>query len=108
MHRRATAYAERAMDGTADLPHELGALLRSHRSRLGLTQRELAARAGLSARTIQDLERGLAVPHRTTMKRLLAALGLRGEQRRAFEAALRKKPPPTSISSNLPLELTSF
>ena len=39
-----------------------GALLRQHRLALGLTQEALAERAGLSWRTVQDLERGVARP----------------------------------------------
>jgi DNA-binding XRE family transcriptional regulator len=39
-------------------PSTFGALLRQHRLSAGLTQEELADLAGLSARTIADLERG--------------------------------------------------
>jgi DNA-binding XRE family transcriptional regulator len=35
-----------------------GMLLRAHRTRLGLTQEELAERAGLSERTLRNLEGG--------------------------------------------------
>jgi transcriptional regulator with XRE-family HTH domain len=35
-----------------------GELLRDHRRAAGLTQEELAERAGLSARSISELERG--------------------------------------------------
>jgi transcriptional regulator with XRE-family HTH domain len=39
--------------------HELGKLIREARARLGLTQRELALRAGLSQNTLNRLESGL-------------------------------------------------
>jgi transcriptional regulator with XRE-family HTH domain len=38
-----------------------GALLRQHRLEAGLTQEGLAERAGVSARGVQDLERGVRV-----------------------------------------------
>src|SRR5579859_1760930 len=54
-----------------------GALLRSYRTRAGLTQEELAERAGLSRRGIADLERGARrAPHADTVQRLGAALEL--------------------------------
>jgi transcriptional regulator with XRE-family HTH domain len=45
----------------------------------GLTQEELAAQAGVSARTISDIERGLTRrSHHDTMALLAEALGLSG------------------------------
>ena len=41
-----------------------GALLRHHRLAAGLTQEALAERSGLSARGVQDLERGLRLAPR--------------------------------------------
>jgi predicted ATPase/DNA-binding XRE family transcriptional regulator len=53
-----------------------GSQLRRQRLAAGLTQEELAERAGLSARGIQDLERGARrAPHPETVRRLTAALG---------------------------------
>jgi predicted ATPase/transcriptional regulator with XRE-family HTH domain/uncharacterized protein HemY len=49
-----------------------GALLRRHRFAAGLTQEDLAERAGVSARGVQDLERGLRVAPRAETVRLLA------------------------------------
>ena len=40
-----------------------GDLLRGYRLAAGLTQEELAAQAGLSARGLSDLERGPDEPH---------------------------------------------
>jgi len=66
------------------------ALLRQFRTEAGLTQEELAAAAGLSARSVSDLERGVALTARKETARLLAdALGLMGATRASFEAVAR-------------------
>ena len=68
----------------------LGDLLRHHRTAAGLTQEDLAERAGLSADTISLLERGEhRRPHRDTVQRLAAALGLSHQERVRFETATR-------------------
>ncbi len=73
-----------------------GALLRAHRLAAGLTQEELAEKAGLSRRGISDLERGARThPYRETLKLLIEALGLVGQQRSAFLAAARESAYPT-------------
>jgi DNA-binding SARP family transcriptional activator len=51
-------------------PMEFGKLLRAHRNRLTWTQAELAARAGVSERTIHGLELGRSRPRRTTVELL--------------------------------------
>lgn len=67
-----------------------GSLLRRHRAAAGLTQEELAERAGLSARAISDLERGIKrAPRKDTVALLTQALGLTPRQRDAFTAAAR-------------------
>jgi predicted ATPase/transcriptional regulator with XRE-family HTH domain len=54
-----------------------GALLRQHRLTAGLTQEALAERAGISARGVQDLERGVRrAPRAETVRLLAEALGL--------------------------------
>ena len=60
-------------------------LLREYRQRAGLTQEELAERAGISSRVVSDIERGLIKrSRRDTKLRLANALGLDGETRNAF------------------------
>ena len=67
-----------------------GGLLRQLRADAGLTQEELAEAAGLSPRSVSDLERGINLSARKDTARLLAdALGLAGPQRGLFEAAAR-------------------
>ncbi len=56
---------------------DLGLLLRRHRREAGLTQEELAEQAGISARAVSDIERGLRTTiYRDTAKRLADALKL--------------------------------
>ena len=68
----------------------LGRLLRRHREQARLTQEELADRAGVSARTISDIERGVrARAYADTAARLSVALGLTETDRAAFLNAAR-------------------
>ena len=82
------------------LPTTFGALLRRHRLAAGLTQEGLAERAGLSARGVQDLERGVhAAPRAETVRLLAEALGLeaagaRRPARRRPPGAGRARAPP--------------
>jgi transcriptional regulator with XRE-family HTH domain len=63
-------------------------LLRQHRLAMGVSQEELAERAGLSTRGISDLERGIRThPHPETVRLLADALGLGGTARAAFVRA---------------------
>jgi predicted ATPase/DNA-binding XRE family transcriptional regulator len=95
------------MDAITSPTDGIGELLRQHRARAGLTQEALAERAGLSARGVQDIERGLSTPQRETLRRLVSALELDDLARRELEAAGRRRPP-TVIRTNLPRQLTSF
>jgi serine/threonine protein kinase/DNA-binding beta-propeller fold protein YncE/class 3 adenylate cyclase len=73
-------------------PSAFAVLLRQHRVEAGLTQEELAERAGLSTRAVSDLERGVnRRPQAHTARQLADALGLRGEPRAAFTAAARDR-----------------
>ncbi|MGC4833506.1 ATP-binding protein [Micromonospora vinacea] len=76
----------RSPAGRTTLPE----LLRGHRRAAGLTQAELASRAGVGVRTVRDLERGRSIrPQRTTVELLAGALALTGTSRAAFLAAAR-------------------
>src|SRR6185503_2677124 len=49
-------------------------LLLRHRGRTGLTQRELATRAGVSLRSVQDWEGGVTLPSTERLRALIRAL----------------------------------
>ncbi|MFE3021960.1 helix-turn-helix domain-containing protein [Streptomyces sp. NPDC059256] len=69
---------------------QVGALIRAHRLRIGLTQRELADLSTISVRAIRDLEHGRATRPRTDTVRLMAdALRLGPRARTALEEAAR-------------------
>jgi class 3 adenylate cyclase/DNA-binding XRE family transcriptional regulator len=84
-------------------------LLRHHRTAAGLTQEELAARAGLSSDAISTLERGVRRrPRKDTVALLADALALPDEERAALAAAARRTPaaslaatPPTEAAAGL-------
>jgi transcriptional regulator with XRE-family HTH domain len=97
-----------------------GVLLQQHRLAAGLSQEELAERAGLSRRGISDLERGARrSPHPATARRLAEALDLADPERAALLASPRAPgesdpnlpavaPASTRRVANLPPDLTSF
>ena len=73
---------------TTQQPPSFGALLRHYRDLAGLTQEELARRAGLSVPTVSNLERGRSqTPYRATVRSLAGALELSGEDRAGLLAA---------------------
>jgi tetratricopeptide (TPR) repeat protein/transcriptional regulator with XRE-family HTH domain len=77
----------------AEPPGEFAVVLRELRRRARRTQQELADAAGLSLRTVSDLERGIAVtPQRETVRLLGDALHLIGPARARFETAARGRP----------------
>jgi predicted ATPase/DNA-binding CsgD family transcriptional regulator/transcriptional regulator with XRE-family HTH domain len=116
-------------------PRVFGELLRRYRVAANLTQEALAEKAGLSARGLSDLERGLRQwPHSETVRRLVVALGLDPTERAQLVAnTVAPLPPhrsfangqgsaaatwPTAVSpvavanqddtNRLPVQLTSF
>src|SRR5579859_584046 len=116
-----------AADGShvdkVDAPGLFAALLERHRVNSGLSQEELAERAGLSRRGISDLERGQRrSPYPATVRQLAQALGLAGEDLATFVAAARRVHPggPTITpagtgplaknqpANTLPIHLTTF
>ncbi|HET7037253.1 MAG TPA: tetratricopeptide repeat protein [Thermomicrobiaceae bacterium] len=95
---------------------EFGELLRSYRVAAGLTQEELAERAGISARAVSDLERGVnRVPRRDTLGMLVDALQLPRDERARWEGARRRlavrpapqQRPATAAMGNLPAPVAS-
>ena len=76
----------------------LGALLRGHRERRGLSQEELAALVDppLSVTTVGNLERGRTRPYRHTLEALCCALALTEEDRARLFAAWRGAVPVTA------------
>ncbi|WP_258037114.1 MULTISPECIES: helix-turn-helix domain-containing protein [unclassified Streptomyces] len=74
---------------TEELP-QLGALIRRHRTRIGLTQRELADLSTISVRAIRDLEQNRVRRPRSETVRLIAdALRLGPRSRDALQQAAR-------------------
>jgi tetratricopeptide (TPR) repeat protein/transcriptional regulator with XRE-family HTH domain len=83
-----------------------GPLLRRYRGRRGLTQEELAERAGLHAQEISQLERGVVRrPRSTTIEFLADALKLDARRREALLRAAHEWPgPETQLGPTLELE----
>ena len=104
---------------TTPSAESFGALLRKYRTAAQLTQAELAERASLSVRGINDLERGARTSPRPETVRLLAdALVLQAEARTVFLAAARRGPrgpareqvlteQPTTVGTVLPTDPTT-
>ncbi len=76
-----------------------GALLKRQRLAAGLSQEQLAERAGLTAQAISVLERGIRrAPYRDTVRALARALGLAGAEAAALEEAIiRVRTPPLPL-----------
>jgi transcriptional regulator with XRE-family HTH domain len=73
-------------------------LLRRLRTEAKLTQEELAAAAGVSARSVSNLERGInRTAHKDTAVLLASALGLTGPAAELFVAAARGTVPPAQV-----------
>lgn len=96
---------------------ELGALLRSYRTRAALTQEGLAELAEVSRRALSDIERGrIKWPQHRTCEALATALRLSGDERVEFLNAARSgklsdpSPPPTltAAPSSFPPLVANF
>ena len=88
----------------------LGVLLRRHREDAQLTQEELADRAGLSARTISDIERGVrSRAYSDTAARLCDALALVASERATFlETARGRSSRSDTTASRVPRPMTAL
>ena len=85
-----------AVDGRSGL--SFAGLLRQLRAEARLTQEELAEAAGLSPRSVSDLERGInRTAHKDTALLLAGALSLEGPVCESFVAAARGKAPPAEV-----------
>lgn len=91
---------------TTDQAATFGSLLRRYRTAAGLTQGQLAERAGMSERAISDLERGARTkPWQDTVALLAGALGLTDEERETLEGAIaRTRRPAEALSVPEPAE----
>ena len=95
-------------------PFAFGDVLRRYRLDAGLTQEQLAERAGVSARSIGDMERGGPhLPRLSTMRQVAAALQLPPADRAMFFAAARQathqprlRPAAGDVPTNLPAPTT--
>src|SRR5947209_8460333 len=110
---------ESGVEGGA--PPSFRELLRQYRDEAGLTQEELAKRAGLSVDSVSLLERNERQrPRAFTVRKLAEALQLSQTDRAHLEMAARRGGPPTAPAGsdltelpgarphNLPSQLTSF
>ena len=78
-----------------------GLLLNCYRMAARLTQEELAAQAGLSPRSISDLERGeRRAPRKETVQLIAEALKFSPAEWATLEAAARQRvaPPPSATT----------
>ncbi|MCT1444455.1 transcriptional regulator [Corynebacterium sanguinis] len=66
----------------SDIPSRIGREIRAMRKEYMLTQQQLAELAGISDRTLRDIEAGSASPSIGTVVRVLGTLGLDLEVRR--------------------------
>jgi non-specific serine/threonine protein kinase len=92
-------------------PGHFAIRLKRYREAAGLSQEELAERAGLGRRSISDLERGARrSPYLATVRRLIDALDLAATDRAALLAAARSpgEPSVTEARSSLPIHLSTF
>src|SRR5947209_19727547 len=95
-------------------PPSFGVLVRRYRRNAGWTQQELAERARVGTRTINEIERSTGVrPQRETVRLLADTFGLDGDERAAFEHAARYEEPTTPtlvgpLRPNLPAPVTQI
>ena len=80
------------MDISYPSPSEFRWMLHQYQLSAGLTQEELAEKAGVSVPGLTDLERSFnSLSRKETLERLATALGLHGDERQDFEQKARKR-----------------
>jgi len=77
--------------GRRTVEQEVGSRLRMVRTRLGITQRALARKAGVPSSTVSLIEGGRTNPSIGSLKRLLDAAGLSLAEFFSFEVAVQEK-----------------
>ena len=70
--------------GDREQDSQFGALIQAYRRQAGLTQLELAAKAGLSVGALRDIEQCQRRPRSSSLTALAAAFGLDPEQSAAW------------------------
>lgn len=89
--------------GYSDPPPQFGSLVRWHRRKAGLTQRELAALSGLSVGAVRDFEQSRRHrPRASSLAALADALGLDSKQIAALGNAARLSQRSTDAASSVP------
>ncbi|GHE37173.1 hypothetical protein GCM10017673_44660 [Streptosporangium violaceochromogenes] len=80
-----------------------GELIRAHRTKVMLTQEELAAQAGVSVRHLREIEAGrVTAPRASTVRLLAGALGLSDSERAEFQRAARTGPAEAGTATDAP------
>ena len=85
-----------------------GGVVREYRLRAGLSQEELAGRAGAAVKTIGNIEAGRTVPRLSTVWLLADALGLEGAERHRFCAMATTGERPLRARNQPPMPATTI
>ncbi len=99
---------------TVSTKRGFGRTVREYRQRAGLSQEELARRAGAGVRTIGNIEAGRTSPRLSTVRLLADTLGLEGGDRDRFCALATSGEPdgpisqPRVVPAQLPMDVHGF
>ena len=95
-----------AAQSTRGAGDRIGYLLRRHRRQVGITQEDLAARAGVSPRTIGNLENGRGNPRAGTIRLIAEALDLSADAQ--SELARTASAEAAESPDQLPMDVPDF